>query len=281
MGKFIVVGVDETPESQIALRWAVEAARSRGTAVRVIRAYANQANQWPAIGAEGFVTTPSIDRYQAELDAAVEYVRDRLGYHAGSGWLASASPAEAILVEGERAEMIVLGTRNRNRLEAAILGSVVTAVTARATCPVAVVTSEEHDGPIVVGTDGSSHSDDALAFAFEEADRTGRALTVVYCWNPTDRHDRPAAQAHELLHDWLADSLEPYEQKYPRVHVRSKVIENRPAVALAAMTEGASLAVGSRGRGGVRGLLLGSVSQSLLHHANCPVVIVHQPHNRT
>jgi nucleotide-binding universal stress UspA family protein len=151
-------------------------------------------------------------------------------------------------------------------------------VTARATCPVAVVTGEEHDGPIVVGTDGSSHSDDAVAFAFEEADRAGRALTVGYCWNPSDRHDRPAAQTHDLLRDWLADSLTPYQEKYPRVQVRSKVIEDRPAVALAAMTEGASLAVvGSRGRGGVRGLLLGSVSQSLLHHAKCPVVIVRRP----
>jgi nucleotide-binding universal stress UspA family protein len=239
----------------------------------------SQGSQWPAPGAEGFIhPQPPTDQYQAELDAAVDYVRDRLGYNAGSGWLAAASPAEAILIEGARAEMIVLGAGTRNRLEAAILGSVVTSVTARATCPVAVVTGEKHDGPIIVGTDGSSHSDDAVAFAFEEADRTGRALTVVYCWNPADRHDRPAAEAHELLHDWLADSLEPYEQKYPRVHVRSKVIENRPAVALAAMTEGASLAVvGSRGRGGVRGLLLGSVSQSLLHHANCPVVIVRRP----
>src|SRR5689334_18561160 len=100
MKKYILVGVDDTPESQLALQWAVEAAEARGSAVRVVRAYLNELSRWPALGVEGYVPGPMpLDKYQGELDAAVQYVRDRLGYDAGSGWLADSDPAHAILAE--------------------------------------------------------------------------------------------------------------------------------------------------------------------------------------
>jgi nucleotide-binding universal stress UspA family protein len=266
--KFIVVGVDDTPESRLALHWAVTAAGARGLAVRVVRAYLNQAVQWPAVGAEGYLPAPPID-------AAVAYVRDRLGYEGGSGWLAYESPAVAILTEAAEAEFIVLGSRVQRRLQAAVLGSVVNSVASQANCPVVVVKAEPHDGPIVVGTDGSEDSEEAVAFAFEEAATSGTPLNVVYCWQPTDRHDRAVEDTEALLRNWLAESLAPYRDKFPGVTVKAEVVDGRPAMILAERTEGASMAVvGSRGRGGVRGLLLGSVSQSLLHHADCPVVVV-------
>jgi nucleotide-binding universal stress UspA family protein len=272
MPRFIVVGVDGTPESQVAVRWAIQAAKSRGTAVRVVRAYRNEDSAKPT-GKEA--VPPPAERYQAELDAAVGQVRDRLGHDRGSGRLADQSPAQAILAESGGAELIVLGTKRPNRLEAVILGSVVTAVTARAHCPVAIVSGGRSNGPIVVGADGSAHCEEALAFAFEEADRSGLPIVAAYCWQPPDPLDRSVAGTHELLRDWVADSLVQYRRKYPSVRARAQVLEGRPAVELATLTEGASLAVvGSRGRGGVRGLLLGSVSQSLLHRAGCPVVIV-------
>ena len=270
--KFVLVGVDETPESQLALHWAVDAARTGGTAVRVVRAYLPQVSQWPATGAEGYIPQTPIDEYQAELDAAVAYVRDRLGYEAGSGWLACENAADALLAEAPQAELIVVGTRAHNRL-GTVLGSVATAVTARATCPVVVVRGTERTGPILVGTDGSPDSERAVEFAFEYAARVGVPLSVVYCWQ--GRGDEAGADAQALLHEWLAESLTTYCEKYPGVKVRTKVVEGRPATALAELTADASLVVvGSRGRGGVVGLLLGSVSQSLLRHAACPVIVV-------
>ncbi|MEI8406644.1 MULTISPECIES: universal stress protein [unclassified Kribbella] len=210
MDKYIVVGVDETRESQIALQWAVEAARTRGAAVRVVRSvYSTPVVYWPTIGAEGYIPVPPLDQCQAELDEAVDYVRDRLGNDAGSGRLAYESPAMAILEHAEGAEMIVLGTKSPNRWQAAVMGSVVTAVTARASCPVAVVRGEQHDGPIVVGTDGSADSEAAVEFAFEEANRSGRPLTVVYCWQPIDRHDQPVADTHAVLRYWLTEASVP------------------------------------------------------------------------
>jgi len=276
VNKYIVVGVDATPESQIALRWAVETAEARGLAVRVVRAYLDEMLRWPAVMAEGQLPAPMpVDLYQDELDAAVRYAQDRLGYDGGSGWLADADPADAILVEAAEAEMVVVGTRSRNKLSAVMLGSVATAVASKAPCPVVVVRGERRTGPVVVGTDGSPDSEDAVAFAFEEAARTGHAVKVVYCWQPQQEHVDPIESTHELLTNWLAESVAPYRDKYPAVTVSASVLEGRPAARLVELSEDASLVVvGSRGRGGVTGLLLGSVSQSLLHHADSPVAVV-------
>ncbi|MFK4084926.1 universal stress protein [Kribbella sp. NPDC020789] len=283
MKKYILVGVDETPESRLALHWAVEVAESRGSAVRVVRAYLNEASRWPALGAEGYVPDPMpLDSFQRELDAAVQYVRDRLGYDAGSGWLADSDPATAILSEASNAEMVAVGTRSRNKVSAALLGSVATAVAAKSPVPVVVVRGERRTGPVVVGADGSADSEEAITFAFEEAARTKQPLTVVYCWRPFEYHDEPIAANHELLKDWLAESLAPYRDKFPQVQAHAVIREGRPSAELVRESEGASLVVvGSRGRGGVTGLLLGSVSQSLLHHAESPVAIVRQGGDRS
>ena len=282
MKKYILVGVDDTPESQLALHWAVEAAEARGSAVRVVRAYLNELSRWPALGVEGYVPPPMpLDKYQHELDDAVRYVRDRLGYKGGSGWLANSDPANAILIEAAQAEMVVLGTRSRNKMSAAVLGSVSTSVAAKAPCPVVVVRGERRTGPVVVGTDGSPDSDEALTFGFEEAARSGNELTVVYCWQPQIQHAASAASTHQLLTNWLAESLAPYQEKFPTVKVKASVLEGRASARLVELSTSASLVVvGSRGRGGVAGLLLGSVSQSLLHHADSPVAIVRRHEER-
>ncbi|MFG1912298.1 universal stress protein [Kribbella sp. NPDC048928] len=274
--KYILVGVDDTPEAQIALRWAVDAAQQRDLAVRVVRAYLNELDRWPALGMAGYVPPPMpLDGFQEELDHAVQIVRDRLGYDRGSGWLAALDPAHAILTEAGDAEMVVVGTRSRNKMSAAFLGSVATSVAAKAPCPVVVVRGERRTAPVVVGTDGSPDSEEAVGFAFEEAAGSGQPLEVVYCWQPQADHLAPAASTHELLSDWLAESLLTYRDKYPQVKVRSTVLEGRASAQLIALSDTASLVVvGSRGRGGVKGLLLGSVSQSLLHHADSPVAIV-------
>ncbi|MGW1344411.1 universal stress protein [Kribbella sp. NPDC002412] len=274
-GKFILVGVDGGPESQVALRWAVDAAAARGRAVRVVYAYLDQAIEWPAIGAEGYVPEVQVAPYQSALDAAVDFVRDRLGYENGSGWLAGDTAANAVLKESSDAELVVLGSRAHSKLGAVLLGSTATAVTAKAPCPVVVVRGVTATGPVLVGTDGSTDSEAALLFGFEEAARSGNPLEVVYCWHPLARQEAAIDDAEGLLRNWLAESLAPYRDKFPRVRVRAEVVAGKPAAVLAERSSGSSLlVVGSRGRGGVTGLLLGSVSQSLLRHATCPIAVV-------
>jgi nucleotide-binding universal stress UspA family protein len=273
--KFILVGVDGGSESQVALRWAVDAAGARDRAVRVVYAYRDQAVQEQAFGAEGYIPEPQVDRYRSDLDAAVDFVRDRLGYENGSGWLAGDTAANAILSEAPEAELIVLGSRMHSKVGAVLLGSTATAVTAKAPCPVVVVRGITATGPVLVGTDGSAYSEAAVLFGFEEAARSGNPLAVVYCWQPLARQEVAIDDAEELLRNWLAESLAPYRDKFPGVQVRAEVVAGRPAAVLAERSSSSSMVVvGSRGRGGVAGLLLGSVSQSLLHHATCPVAVV-------
>ncbi|MFI5696413.1 universal stress protein [Kribbella sp. NPDC051586] len=276
MKKYVLVGVGDTPESHIALRWAVEAAKAAEAPVRVVRAYLDEVSRWPAIGMDGYVAPPvALDKYQGELDDAVRYARDRLGYDGGSGWLADSDPTSALLIEADNAEMVVVGTRSRNKMSAAVLGSVATSVASKAPCPVVVVRGELRAGPVVVGTDGSPDSEEAVAFAFEAAARSGAELEVVHCWHPQADHHEAIESTHQLLTDWLAESIEPYRDKCPSVKVRASIREGRASTQLIALSDTASLVVvGSRGRGGVAGLLLGSVSQSLLHHADSPVAIV-------
>jgi nucleotide-binding universal stress UspA family protein len=273
--KVVVVGVDGGSESQVALRWAIDAAAARGGAVRVVYAYLDDAVEWPAIGADGYISEPQVERSQSELDAAVAIVRDRLGYENGSGWLARNTAAHAILSEATEAELVVLGSRAHSKVGAALLGSTATAVTAKAPCPVVVVRGLTAAGPVLVGTDGSAYSEAALLFGFEEAARSGNPLEVVYCWQPLARQEVAIDDAEELLRNWLAESLAPYREKFPAVRVRAEVEAGRPAAVLAERSGSSSMVVvGSRGRGGVAGLLLGSVSQSLLQHATCPVAVV-------
>lgn len=169
----------------------------------------------------------------------------------------------------------MVGSKSPSKMSAALLGSVATSVVAKAPCPVVVVRGERRIGPVVVGTDGSVDSEDAVAFAFEEAARTEQPLSVVYCWWASAHDLKPTIEARELLTNWLAETMAPFRDKYPSVRARATVVEGRASDQLIKLSEAASLVVvGSRGRGGVAGLLLGSVSQSLLHHAASPVAVV-------
>ncbi|MGW7681587.1 universal stress protein [Kribbella sp. NPDC054772] len=276
MTKYVLVGVDGSPESRLALRWAVGAAEQRNLPVRVVRAYQSDFGPWPAAGMSGYAPPEMpVDEFQFELDEALQYARERLGEDAASGWLAPVDPSHALLKEAVGADLVVVGTRSRSKMSAAVLGSVAIAVASKAPCPVVVVRGTGRAGPIVVGTDGSPDSEDALTFAFEEAARSGESLEVAYCWHPQADPSESVDSTDELLEGWLTDSLEPYRDKFPTVRVHAAVVAGRAAARLIELSGKASLVVvGSRGRGGVKGLLLGSVSQSLLHQADSPVAVV-------
>lgn len=138
-------------------------------------------------------------------------------------------------------------------------------------------------GRIVVGVDGSENSYQALAFAVHEAKMRGSTLHVIHSWTfpppvpGTDGlpHADLKASAEAVLDEaisWLGAD--------PGIEIQREVANELPAAALINASEGAELlVVGSRGRGGFRGLLLGSVSQQCAHHARCPIVIV--PHGRS
>lgn len=293
----VVVGIDGRSESRTALRYAVDEARNRGRPLRVVRAREPVLAVVGGGGGQGGVGGPGgVGGGQpadplpevADLDAALAVARDQLERDAVSGVVVTGAAAQAVLDQAEGAELVVVGSRARSAVASVVMGSVNSAVAQHAHCPVIVVrTSKEHTptGPrIVVGTDGSQHAERAVAFAFEEASLRGLPLSVVHCWRidaPDEAQwDTDAFASRRADHvRWVGESLAGLRMKYPDVTVTTDVLEGRPGVILTEFSRGAELVVvGARGRGGVERLLLGSVGQTLLHHAHCSVAVVRAVH---
>ncbi len=135
---------------------------------------------------------------------------------------------------------------------------------------------------IVVGVDGSTHGEAALDFAAEEAALRGAHLRVVCAWEfpmvvaPMGVY--PAESFEGLRDDVEAvvqASMARVAEVQPQVECEGVTIEGQPAAVLLKEAQDADMiVVGSRGRGSVASLLLGSVSQEVVHQASCPVVVV-------
>jgi nucleotide-binding universal stress UspA family protein len=179
----------------------------------------------------------------------------------------------------------VLGSRGLGGFSGLVIGSTAVAVAGHAHAPVVVIRADEPpaDGPVVVGVDGTPVGEAAIAFAFAQASARGVDLVAVHAW--TDLVVEAAyvggaaaldfAPLEEQAAETLAERLAGWQEKYPDVHVVREVVRERAARALLRNSEHAQLVVvGTRGRGGFRGLVLGSTSQHLLQHARCPVAVV-------
>jgi nucleotide-binding universal stress UspA family protein len=136
-------------------------------------------------------------------------------------------------------------------------------------------------GAIVVGVDGSPGAREALRFALEEARLRGSRVTAVFAWSLPMAVDAPGGLIPELIADFEAEASRELEAAMAEagdlgdVPVEQIVVEGAPARRLIEAAQHAELlVVGSRGRGGFAGLVLGSVSQQCAHHAPCPVAIV-------
>jgi nucleotide-binding universal stress UspA family protein len=283
----VVAGVDGSECALQAVRWAALEAFRRHLPLRLVIAYS-----WPAggvIGNIGLGVDPRVvlrDVAVGHLAAAAD-VATRVAPDVDVEQVDVVGFAVPVLqAESTRAELVVLGDRGLGGFTGLLVGSVAVELAAHASCPVVVARGPEPDDaaprpePVVVGIDGSPLSDAAVAFAFEVASVRRVPLVAVHAWrdllvDPTMAPliDWDAVQADEG--EVLAERLSGWGEKYPDVSVRRLVVRDRPARALVDESGRAQLVVvGSRGRGGFTGLLLGSVSQALLHHAHCPVAVV-------
>lgn len=205
-------------------------------------------------------------------------------------------PLEVVTVDGPAVEtlrsesaassLVVLGSRGLGGFTGLLIGSTAGALAGRAHCPMVVVRGTDdadRDGPVVVGVDGTSTGEAAIAFAVDEASARGVELIAVHSWSEPVNQNSFAAGAlavdYRLLAEeatvLLAERLAGWQEKYPDVHVTGEIVHDNPARALLDRAATAQfVVVGSRGRGGFRGLVLGSTSQHLLHHAPCPVAVV-------
>jgi nucleotide-binding universal stress UspA family protein len=185
--------------------------------------------------------------------------------------------------------LTVVGTRGGGRIPEVLLGSVALHVAAHGRSPVAVISPRggelTNSGSVLLGIDGSGTSEAAVAYAFEEADRRAATLDAVLAWDDAALRGFAGSEEFGLLEDEeehavLAEQLAGWRDKFPDVPVRQRIVHGRPADALlhygaqSPATRPQLVVVGSRGRGGLSGLLLGSTSQSLICHAPWPVVVV-------
>jgi nucleotide-binding universal stress UspA family protein len=280
----IVVGIDGSAGAVAALSWAISEARLRRARLRLVHvldgtAYLGYWSDDIAAGddlrslswtvLDGALTT--CEGRDIDVEPCLEI----------------GSPANALIDRAHDAQLVVLGARGAGGFTGLLQGSTSLRVAMRAPCPVVVVPRRPSiagrgpsSGRIVVGVDGTEASEAAIAFAFEEADLRRVGLTAVHAWPPPplrvagsdSADDRAASDEQRAL---LVERLAGWCAKYPDVHVIQRFLRATAAHSVVDESEGAELTVvGSRGAGGFRGLLLGSVSHAVLHHAGSPVAVV-------
>lgn len=285
----IVVGVDGSDGSITALRWAARTAAARGRALRLVHSAKPVADRTPRSAYDAFIHATMQDirlAAQRTLTAARDAALAVAPTLTVTTELADGNPARTLIDASAHAHLVVLGVREWAG-SIAHLGSTLLAVTAHARGAVVIVRGPDPDrdtGPVVVGVDGSSVGEPAIGAAFAEASLRGAELVAVHAWSDlaeeqfggTSYRERPIeglAPAEEAL---LAQRLAGWSERFPDVVVRREIELFGPRENLARWSRTARLlVVGSRGRGGFRGLLLGSTSNWLVQHADCPVMVVH------
>lgn len=292
-GKPVVVGYDGSDTSRRALDWALATAGRREIPVVVVHAFTLPMPPVPvAPGYAGPNEGALREGAEAVLAEAAEHAARLAPDVEVSTRLVSAPAALALLDGIEDAEMVVVGSRGLDGFSELLVGSTGVQLATHAPCPTVVIRPQHRPvepgpeaGRVVVGVDGSPLSETALAFGYEEASMRGVGLTALHAWDTPvlDAGGRGAGLPHETVREIgaaeesvvLSESLAGYREKYPDVDLRQRVDHQKAAKALIAASAGAELlVVGSRGRGGFRSLLLGSVSHAVLHHSHSPIAVV-------
>jgi nucleotide-binding universal stress UspA family protein len=277
----IVVGFDRSHQAQLAAVWALDEASRTGAPVEFLYVYELPAWMPAAAMVPGPVVWPDLEIKDAVRKMLDETLTAAMPSHPGvraKVSIVNGTAALALIDRSAGAGMIVLGSHGHSAVSG-LLGSVSVAVTAHAHCPVVVIHGAgTSTGPVVVGVDDSPSADATLAFAVELAATRVVPLHVVRAWPPTaGGPPSPEAVSAEERRPF-EDLVAVWQQKFPAVPVSTEAVVEHPAAALTRASRNAQLlVVGTRGRGMVRGLLLGSVSQHLLRHSACAVAVVHDP----
>jgi nucleotide-binding universal stress UspA family protein len=279
----IVVGVDPDPSKRLALAWAVDEADRRGLPVRLVHAQGV-----PTGGYRTGEARPSWEEWNRtlheagteSLKEAVAFVESRRPTVEVSTVLAEGEPAWVLREEARGASLVVVGSWHLStRREMFTSASVALPLSAHAPCPVVAVPEPEHitqePAYFVVGVDGSPHAAAAVDWAFDEAALRGAVLRALYVWHPPLLGVRDEDTAVRECRRVLSETVAGRTATHPEVELHHEVVLGHPVRVLTEASEHAlGLVVGTRGHGGFTGMLLGSVSQGVLHHAHCPVITV-------
>jgi nucleotide-binding universal stress UspA family protein len=281
----IVVGIDGSTGSEHALQWAMDEARDRHLAVEVVHAWSQPVSVYPA----DLYTDPAAYRTAGAkvLAHAWATLDEGPGGTRITSHLVQEDAATALLDAAADAELLVVGSRGRGGFAGLLLGSVSRTCLHLASSPVVVVPPAWTERPIrriVVGVDGSAPSRRALDWAVAEAAAHDARLQVVNAYDvapftltvgiPVPPETELVDKASRALLEEMTDEM----VSTSRVEVELFAANGPPARTLLDAAAAADLlVVGSRGLGGLRRLLVGSVSQQCVYHSICPVAVVHTP----
>lgn len=294
----IVIGVDGSEQSTAALEWAAGAAQLRDAELRLVCSWT-----FP-VGTMAGAEVPPQSFYdsqrrwvEAVLRTATAHVSRQRPNLVVSTTLSREFPLSALRDHSAHALMTVVGAHGSTALSGLLLGSVAQQLVMHGAGPIVVVrggdgpAAVDAGGPVVVGLDASDASEDALAFAFQEASFRQVPLIAVRAWDGAGddnillshlrAEDVETAERDEAR--VLAEQLTGWTEKYPEVQVQQHVLRGNPAATLLDLCAStrqlpvrpALIVVGSRGRGGFLGMLLGSTGQTLASHAVDPLCVVH------
>lgn len=284
----ILVAYDGSADASTALSWALDEADRTGQPVRLAYVF-----EWLTVaGWIGPGVAPGIWPDENARREVEELVRKATADAAAShpeltvhGEVFDGPPALVLQERSAQAGLLILGSRGHGGFTGLLAGSTSVAVTAHAHCPVVVVRGVEEGGAtrpghVVVGVDGSDCSLLALGFAVERAAQRGVPLHVVRVCAPPGSQWRPGLDPDQVVaaeRAALDEPLQQWRQTFPDVEVTVEVVPGSPGAVLVDASRNAQLVVvGTRGHGGLRGMLLGSVSQQLIQHAHCPVAVVRE-----
>jgi nucleotide-binding universal stress UspA family protein len=260
--KKVVVGINGAADCENAIRWGAAEASARRVGLHLVHAFVwaefrvplGPSDLAPGLraGADKIVAEALVLAHT--FDPGVPITAERV----------DGFPTPVLLAASRDAELIVIGSRASGRAVSLLVGSTGLELAAHAHCPVVVVRPSEDSlvgSQVVIGYDGSAPADAAVDFGLEYARRHGLVarIVTVLADDEDDDHDLTAAlRAHEDTR--TAELIE---------------VTGHPSELLLEWSADAQLVVvGSRGRGGFAGLLLGSVSQTMLHQSPCPVAVI-------
>jgi nucleotide-binding universal stress UspA family protein len=283
----VMAAVDGSESADRALAWAVREAQARGVPLTIVHAY-----HWPSSGlgamdAVGFLMD-ALEQDSRDILAAAEQRAREISPDVPVTTASRLGPPVPTLVGMAKGkELVVAGSRGLGGFTGLLLGSVGTGLVANAPCSVAIVRGDRMPAPgdpVVVGVDGAPTGEQVLTEGFRAAQRRGCPLVAVHSWqDPTAdvriaRGRESAGDAdswQQAVSDALSERLAAVGAQFSSVHAEAITSQGRPAAALLEQAKTAQLVVvGTRGRGELKGMLLGSTSRAMVQHAACPVLVV-------
>lgn len=279
MAESIIIGVDGSEQSRVALAWGLKRAAERSASVELLH-----------VADDSFLSESVAFLSEAQkaseemLEAERAYARS-LGFEGPlKGTAVVGHPIVEVEAASKRADLLVLGEHAGSKWAGSFFGTRAVKIAAVAHCPVAVIPPESDNTPtrgVVVGIDGSEAAKAAIEYAAQEASRRGVSLTAVYAWMPPLTPGLEYLWSEELVESQRAAAEEAIaigtaglSSQYPDLEIKREIVQAAPVAALVQTAEDAELlVVGSRGRGAISRLLLGSVSHGVLQALPCPVIV--------